>query len=435
MAETGNRRHIAITLIGNLFSPLAAIVTAPILTHSLSVSDRGIVAGATAPVLFALVIGTVGLPESATHFIASRPGAFRSIFWKSTTVILLTGAGVAGIIWVLAPTLSGDNPELTRLVRLCSLVLIPGLVTGLLRGTAAGLNRWTLIAVEKLLSGASRLILIAGLAIFDNLTVDNAAYVMAASSVYGIAAYAFGGLRKFDSSSQDDQISYGGLVSFGLRIWMGTTAGVILSRIDQVLLPSLAGVEELAYYAVAISISELAGVLIFAIRDVAFRAESKVADIARTVKMARFALLGSGTIVLPLIIAGPWWVPFVFGAPYSASVLPMSIMLLSVFLNAPGSIAGSALSGRGFPQLRSYAVMAAAILNVALVFILAPAHGALGASVATLVAASLASSMCVTILARKTQTRRRDYYLPHRSDFAQIYCLLGDLTAKVKERF
>lgn len=382
------------------------------------------VAGATAPLLFALVIGTIGIPEAATHFIASNMAAVRKVFLKSALQVVVSGALVLGLLWILAPVIAQENSQLVELIRLCGLALVPGLLTGLLRGTAAGLNRWNLIASEKMLSAACRLVLTASFALAGTLDVRSASYIMAASSIYGIVVYLIGAVYQRRSmpspSSTTAGPSYGRLFSFGARIWIGTTAGIVLSRIDQVLLPSLSSIEELAYYAVAVNVAELASVLIFAIRDVSFRLESAVADIRRTLIMARVALVGSGLIVVPLACSAFLWIPFVFGGAYAASVLPTVLLLLSAFINAPGSIAGSALSGRGMPQIRSYSVLAAAVVNVLLVIVLAPSMGAMGASLATLVAATLASTLCIVALSRMTGTKWVDYFAVGRSELKLI---------------
>lgn len=440
MSKGGYGRSVGVSLVGNMFSPVAAIATAPILTHSMSVADRGLVAGATAPLMFALVIGTIGLPEAATHFIAANVTAAKTVFVRSLLQVLSSGLIVFGALWMLAPIIASGNENLSDLIRLCGLALIPGLVTGLLRGVAAGLNLWSLIAIEKMVSAGCRLLLIAATAAAGVLTVEAASYIMAAASSYGILVYVVGAIRsrkktKVASGSGIDAPTYGAILSFGSRVWMGSTAGIILSRIDQVLLPSLSDIDQLAYYAVAVSIAELASVLIFAIRDVSFRAESALADIDRTASMARVALLGSGIIVVPLVIFARFWIPFVFGDPYTASVLPTAILLLSAFVNAPGSIAGSALSGRGLPQIRSYAVMIAAVLNVALVFVLAPSYGAVGASVATLASATFASSLCVVWLARNSGVRWRDFFLIRKSDIEILMSRVKIIITAVKEKF
>lgn len=439
MTTSGTGRHIGVSFIGNLFAPFAAIVTAPILTHSLSVGERGMVAGATAPLLFALVVGTIGIPEAATHFIAANMASVRTVFLKSVLQVVVSGTLVFGLVWSLAPLIAPGNPDLQELIRLCGLALLPGLVSGLLRGVAAGLNLWTLIAAEKMTSAVCRLGLTASFAVAGILDVRSASYIMAASSSYGIVVYVIGGVyrnrRRSTKSVAAPGPSYGQLFSFGARIWIGTTAGIILSRIDQVLLPSLSSIEELAYYAVAVNVAELASVLIFAIRDVSFRAESAVADTSRTLTMARLALLGSGIIVIPLAGLAFLWIPFVFGEPYIASVVPTIILLVSAFINAPGSIAGSALSGRGMPQIRSYSVLIAAIVNVLLVVLLAPSLGAFGAALATLVAATLASTLCIVSLARKSQTKWVAYFTVGRAEFRLVLSQMARVSTRLKERF
>lgn len=435
MGEGDNKRHVGISFIGNSFSPIAAIVTAPILTHSLSVDDRGLVAGATAPLLFAVIIGTLGIPEAVTHFIAGNPKHGRLIAARSLLQVLVVGALATGVLFWTAPLVGRSQTGLTPLIQLCTISLLPGLVTGLLRGAAAGQNRWTLIATEKLVSAGSRLVLISGFAIAGGLNAPTAALIMAFSSAYGILVYCFGlrhSKQSVQGSSRDCIPKHRRILGFGLRVWMGATAGVILSRIDQVLLPSLSSLEQLAFYAVAVSIGELASVLVFAIRDVSFRSESEKADIKRTAGMARFALFGSSLLMAPIILLCPWWIPLVFGEEYAASVVPTMILLFNACLSAPGSIAGAALSGRGKPEIRSYAVMIAALVNIGLLLALGPSLGAVAAAIATLAASMAASGLCLLALTRITNSHIRDFYQPRRSDLSVFTSQSKVLLKKVR---
>ena len=45
------------------------------------------------------------------------------------------------------------------------------------------------------------------------------------------------------------------VMRYGLATWVGTVGGVLVMRLDQVLLTPLAGPKELGYYAVAVSVA------------------------------------------------------------------------------------------------------------------------------------------------------------------------------------
>ena len=58
-------------VLGSALTPLVGALSGPILARNLGVDGRGAVAAATAPLLFALAVGTLGLPEALTFRVAA----------------------------------------------------------------------------------------------------------------------------------------------------------------------------------------------------------------------------------------------------------------------------------------------------------------------------------------------------------------------------
>jgi O-antigen/teichoic acid export membrane protein len=64
---------MAMTALGNAVTPVAALVTLPILSYTLGVTGRGEIAAATAPLLLAVTAATFGIPEAVAYLVA-EPG-------------------------------------------------------------------------------------------------------------------------------------------------------------------------------------------------------------------------------------------------------------------------------------------------------------------------------------------------------------------------
>jgi O-antigen/teichoic acid export membrane protein len=213
-------------------------------------------------------------------------------------------------------------------------------------------------------------------------------------------------------------------------MWVGTAAGMVLARLDQLLMTPLSSVEALGYYAVAVSISEVVLVFNSAVRDVMFAMESRSPDAARISKASRMSTLITFVAALSIASITPWAIPFFFGADFAEAIPATFIMLLAVWLGNPGSVAGAALSGRGRPGLRSTSIALAAIVNVVAIFLLVPMMGAVGAALATLVGNVVAGTLNIVWLRVYFGMRLRDFYSIRLSDVKDTYLAVAALARR-----
>src|SRR5204863_2408149 len=77
---------------------------------------------------------------------------------------------------------------------------------------------------------------------------------------------------------------------YSLGSWVGVVSASALGFFDQLLMTPLAGAEQLAFYAVAMGITNLVGTVAVSIRAVVFSTESAEADWPRIAQSARLSL-------------------------------------------------------------------------------------------------------------------------------------------------
>ncbi|GAA0991860.1 oligosaccharide flippase family protein [Subtercola frigoramans] len=391
----GAARNIAVTAIGNLGAPLAAFVSAPILARVLGVDGRGEVAAITAPFLLAVSALTLGLPEALTFFVAKRVSQPGRVLARGVALLFLIGAiGTAGIIGLVPVLFTGSSAEIAILV---AFALVPSLIVGGIRGYAAGRGLWKLISVERTVSAFARLGAVGVLAAIGNLTVETASISIAVTTFVGGIAYLPLVGQRNASSPQDPNItgSSGRLLSFGARLWFGTLAGVMLSRLDQTLMIPLSDSFQLGIYAVAVSVSEVTLVFNSAVRDVIFSEEASGGDPQRLALASRISTLMTLVLAIAVGISTIWLLPLVFGSDFSPAIVVVEVLLFGIVVGNPGSVAGAGLSARGRPELRSYALVIACIVNVVAVIVLVPTLGALGAAIATVIGNAVAGNLNV----------------------------------------
>jgi O-antigen/teichoic acid export membrane protein len=377
-------RGILTGVIGNVIPALSALVSAPVLALSLGVAGRGQLAAATSPYLLAVTIATLGIPDALTYLVARRPHVVRAVVWRSAWIQALAGIVVSAILIALSSPLSGGSSQVRSLMLLTVLPMTPALLLGSLRGVASGLQLWRAIALERILSSVGKLGAFILLAAFGSLTPITGTIVVVASPLLGAIPYLSLLSRRGSSRARVEDAGHGVIMSYAIRVWGGSLAGTLLSRLDQTLMLSLSSAEQLGYYAVAVSISEVLLIVNAAVSTVVFSSDARSQDDERLGAAARIS--SSITVLLAAVIAFSMyaWVPVLFGQQFSAAIPVTWVLLVAVALGNPGSVAGSSLSARGAPGARTTSLVIACIANIVGLYLLVPTFGAMGAALCTL---------------------------------------------------
>ncbi len=378
----GLGRFVATSTLGNLAPVVVGLVTAPILAQSLGVTGRGELAAATAPFLLAVGAVTMGAPEAITYHIARGIGRGRTVLLRGLTILAIAGLVATVAVIATAGLLSAGNAELRDLISLAALAIVPALLVGGIRGYAAGLQEWRLIASERLLTATLRLATILTLWAMDAITPLSGTIVIAGSSVVGGLVY-----LKLLGMQRPGAVRTGQphLLRFGLGLWIGSVAGVLLSRVDQLLILPLSDARTLGIYAVAVTVAEIILVFNRSVREVVFAAESVDNQPDRLTRASRISTIVTAGCALGVGAVSTVALPWLFGADFAEAVPITLLLLVAIVVGNPGSIAGAGLNARGKPILRSISMLIAAAINIALLFVLVPAWGAYGAAVATII--------------------------------------------------
>ena len=422
-------RNMALSAVTNLLAPIAVFATAPILARVLGVDGRGEVGAATAPLLLMTALATVGLPDAVTVFVARNPRMSRLITANAAALLCISGLLSTGLAMLLAPIISGGSPGVRELTAAAALAITPTLLVGALRGAAAGQHAWGLVNAEKLAAASLRLIATAALAFYGHLDVQSATLIVVLSPIIGGAVYFR--LRTGRGSDQVPRLRLSGqLIGFGSRLWIGSLAGVLLSRLDQVLITPLAGIRELGYYVIAVSVAEAALLANNAVRDVTLSADSASSDDRRLGASARVSFLVSLVFGGALVSSLWWWFPLLFGDEFAPAMAVTAILICAAVFGVPGSVAGAGLVARGRPGLRSSALAFAAVVNVILLLLLTPSLGALGAAFCTLAGNLIAANLNVLLLWRLFGVNPGLLYLIRWSDIHSLWAVLRRLSRR-----
>jgi len=413
----GSARKMTITLVGNFFPAAIALATGPILAQSLGVEGRGQVAAATAPLGLAIALMTFGVPEAVSYAVARHPRLVRTAARNGFLIIILAGLLATGAVLAARGWLSGGDLDIQHLMVVASLAVMPTLLLGVLRGIASGLQQWTMVASEKVLASGLRLLVLLPLWLTGHLTPFTAVVVLAAMPVMGAIAYVRLPRRLPPAEVDTENLaSKKAITGYGMRLWIGTISGVLLSRVDQTLITPLSSAYQLGLYVVAVNVSEIPLIIHRSVRDVTFVTDAHRSEDAKLAASARISTLICTVVALGLGLTMGWWLPILFGEEFAPAVPIAALLLVAVVLSTPGSIAGAGLSARGRPGLRSIALVIACVINVGLLIVLVSEYGALGAAWATVLGYLLSSGLNQFFLKRLFGVSMLSFYGIRRTD-------------------
>lgn len=421
-------KKMAFSFAINIAVPIVSLVTAPILAQSLGVEGRGLVAAAVAPLLFVVAVGALGIPDAIIYFVAKHARNARQIASRSAVLLLALGLACGAAVWFSAAPLAAGNPELRQLIGITALATPLNFLASLPRGLALGSHRWKLAATVMLCSAALRLAGYLVLWLGGWLTPFMAVLIILAMPVLESLCYLPFLARRLGAREvheKNPELGFAAIGSFGGRLWFGSLAGIVLSRMDQLLMVPLSNAKQLGLYVVAVSVGEAPGLIASAVRGVILPSDAAEGGSAHAdQRLQRAARITSFLTFLSSLLLGAtcwWWLPLLFGRDFSAAVPATLVLLLASSLGSAGSVAGAGLSARNRPGLRSLSMGIAAVLNLIVFLLLVGPLGAVGAAVSTLVGNFVAGNLNLFWLSRKFGMPIAGFYGIRRSDLDLLW--------------
>jgi O-antigen/teichoic acid export membrane protein len=175
------------------------------------------------------------------------------------------------------------------------------------------------------------------------------------------------------------------LAKKGLTFSGGAIADAANNRLDQVLLLPLIGASATGYYSVAAAVSVVPIALGQAV------GAQELRNLARCSEPERSAVIGaairdgsSGSVAACFVlgVVGPPAVLLLFGSTFEGTIVPLLVMTFGAYAGSVAYVGSMLLIGQGKGLAMTIGQVASAATGVALLFVLAPALGAIGAAVA-----------------------------------------------------
>jgi O-antigen/teichoic acid export membrane protein len=370
----------------NVFVLALGLLTAPLMARALGPEGRGAYAAVLAPLALAPSILTFGLPVFAAREAADKVSPGRILGSIAPFMAVVSIVCVCAAPWISDHF--GQGRSEVRDPLLIGFILSPILLlSAITYGIVSGQQRWNRIIASRLaaaLTGAAGIVTFYAL---GHLTVSAAAFLFIAGSLLAAVPTA-SVLRGHGRFAYDRQLARRAL-RFGPAAWLWQTGALANSRIDQLLMVTMTSERQLGLYAIAVTIGNLCNVFIAAIGPALL---PRMVSGARGLTPRAFrttvvlTLLG----VIPIGIAAPFVVPFLFGSAFEDAVPMVWILLLAALPAAGKYVLTSALIASSLPRWAAIAEGTAVVVTVTGLLVLLPSLGGIGAGLVSLVAYTVA---------------------------------------------
>jgi O-antigen/teichoic acid export membrane protein len=416
-------RNVFLTLSTEIATIGGSFLVGVLLARGLSVEDRGIMALVMAFPYTIASLANLGLPQANIYLLGREKFPPKTILASALTAALFLGVLALLAMYGLKDTalltflrgLPGEYYLL--LLALVPLLLVDGVLLSILRAR----QRFDLFNLRRL---ANTLLLLAGLAaallIFRG-ELASVVWVYAAVTavLVGLSLFltrkvvplSLGFNTSFTSSS----------VRFGLKSYLQNLFGALNYRLDIYLLAFFLAPEQVAFYAIAVSVAEVAWYIPNTVGLVLFPrlSNAPLEEIhAITARVCRSTVAATFMIVVLIGTAGWLLVPAIYGAPYQASVLPLLILMPGVIFMAIYKVLTRNFTSRDRQQVSILAAFLAMLTNIGLNLILIPLYGVPGAAFASTLSYSLAGILLLIFFTRETGIAWPEILLPKRAELA-----------------
>jgi O-antigen/teichoic acid export membrane protein len=225
------------------------------------------------------------------------------------------------------------------------------------------------------------------------------------------------------------------MLSFGLRSHGRNIAHQLFLRFDMYSINVVLGATGVGLYSLSTSLAEKLWLPLNAIHASSL---SKITQLPReesailTAKVARTGLLMMLSMAIPFAIVSPWLIPFLYGQEFSASVLPLVILLGGTLGFAVMLVLNNYILGRmERPGLLSIITWLQLVVSIPLYLVLILWLGIVGAAIASTLTYLLAMASTIYIFTRDSGLHAHMVLVPRRADFQDYVRVLKRIRSRL----
>ena len=406
------KKNVAYNTILTVSNVAFPIVTTPYVSRVLGVENIGIVSFAMTYASYFALFAALGIPMYGMREIArlnddeaERGRVFSELFAINCLSTVVCSVAYLATVFAV-PALYEEKTFL--LIAGTSVFFVPF-------GTDwffAGRERFRLITIRSL---ATRVLSIAGLFVFVRTADDIVPYL-----ILNAVAHLSGQAWNFVYMMKNEvKISFANLqmkrhVRFVLILFASNIAISIYTMLNTLMLGFLSDYKQVGYYASAIKTGRLVLPVVVAMAPVVMaRIGALTKEPDGKEKLHRLLNHSFGTMMMTavpatigLIMIAPRFVPVFFGAEFLPVVPSMQVLsLLVLIIGINNFFAAQILVGTGFDEKVFIVVLSGTVSGFLFNLLLIPQYGALGASVASVIAETVVTIVAIVFVSKLAPVR------------------------------
>jgi O-antigen/teichoic acid export membrane protein len=226
-----------------------------------------------------------------------------------------------------------------------------------------------------------------------------------------------------------------GTLEFGAKSYLQTVAAHLHYRIDMYLIAFFLNPAQVAFYSIAVNITNPILQIPDAIGTVVFPKLAGASDAgaqARTAVTCRHTLFATILAAAFYAVVGSSALTIFYGDRYAPAIRPMLVMLPGIIMISLYQILTRNFTSQNRQQVNIVAAGLALGVNLSLNLVLIPRFGIVGAAVSTAVSYTLAASMLLIVFVRESEAGLRGTIIIRAADLASYPRMLLAAGARLR---
>ena len=392
-SKTSYRPAFAIDSLLNFITQLLifafSLVSSIIIARSLGPAGKGLYSFLILlPTLIATVIN-MGINSANVYFIGQKTFSVHKILTNAFFYSILVGSGFA-IILVLSTVLyniiSLKNFPIFYVLMVSPMIILL-LIIDNINYTFLAHRQIMIFSLIRFLRVFIYVFILIWFYFFSSLSVLQAIVANIIGLLFATLLGAFFlNKRIYLRKVGFDILIFKEIIGFGYKQHLGSIFQFLNYRVDMFIVLALLSQGDLGLYSISVIIAETVWYLPNSIGQILYaKISSEKNELAN-----KFTPLVCRTIIILIMFCcviiyalSDIIIPVLFSSSFSASVLPLKLLLPGVIFLSISKIIGSDLSGRGFPQYSTIASGVSLIVTVIFDLLFIPIYGINGAAVAS----------------------------------------------------
>lgn len=422
-------------LLAQIVSFVTSLLTGIIIARILGPTGKGTLRLLTLVPLMITSLGCLGIQISNVYFIGRKKYEYQLIAANSFFIAILLSIVVAALYPLLIPKFFGAmKVNVPNSIKLITYFMIPlGLLTTYLSSFLIGLRRIVTHSYIGITRSVTLLLLIIVCLFIFRLGLYGALMVNIIVPMIALSLMVISLKDTIKLKPHYERRILKDSIIFGIKGHLGNVAQYFNYRLDFFIVAIFLNPKEVGFYSVAVAIAELIWYIPRAISTVLFpmtASSCKESSKEFLPNIARKMIITIFPTALLILLVGKPLISLLYGKQFSASILPMLLLLPGILVMSVGKTLGAYIAGRGKPEYNTIAAFVSLSITVILDIILIPRMGISGAAIATSFSYILATIIMIYYYIKLSGNRAIDLIRIRKSDFDDYWKLYRQIFMK-----